>query len=133
MTAILTLTMNPAVDVSASTNKVAPGRKIRCSNAYRDPGGADIVALTLGDAGATLVSRDACIRASPLRVKIMSAVGAGDSFLGAMVWRLSSDGDLEDALRHGVAAGTAALLTLGTGLCRRDDAVRLVQQVELSR
>jgi 6-phosphofructokinase 2 len=42
MSAILTLTMNPAIDVSASTNKVAPIRKIRCSNAQRDPGGGGI-------------------------------------------------------------------------------------------
>ena len=78
-------------------------------------------------------SGDLRLRAAALRVKIASAVGAGDSFLAAMVWRLSSGSTLEEAFRYGVAAGTAALLTPGTELCREDDTARLYGQVSLAR
>jgi 6-phosphofructokinase 2 len=96
-------------------------------------GKAEAVALTLGDRGALLVSEDCRLRAPAIPVEVASAVGAGDSFVAAMVWRLSAGGDLQDAFRYGVAAGTAALLTPGTELCRKDDVERLYSQVRLRR
>ncbi len=95
-------------------------------------GKAEIVALTLGDQGALLVSRDAHLRAAALPVRIASAVGAGDSFLAALVWRLSASAGLQEAFRYAVAAGTAALLTPGTELARKDDADRLYEEVDLA-
>lgn len=92
-------------------------------------GQADVIALTLGDRGAILVSSDGTLRAPALPIDAASAVGAGDSFLGAMVWALASGRRLQDAFRYGVAAGSAALLTPGTQLCRRDDVMRLYEQV----
>jgi 6-phosphofructokinase 2 len=96
-------------------------------------GGAEIVALTLGDRGALLVTRDNAWRAQGMPIKLVSAVGAGDSFLGAMVWSLTAGQDLETAFRYGVAAGTAALLTPGTELCRPEDVERLVREVSIKR
>lgn len=95
-------------------------------------GQTEVVALTLGDKGALLVSRDGALRAPALPIDAASAVGAGDSFLGGMVWALASGNDLEEAFRYGVAAGSAALLTPGTQLCRRDDVMRLYGQVALN-
>lgn len=90
---------------------------------------ADIVALTMGHLGAALVTRDRIWRARPLPVTPLSAVGAGDSFLGALVWRLSAGADLAEAFRYAMAAGAAALLYPGTELCRPDDVERLAAQV----
>ena len=39
---ILSLTMNPAVDVSAVTDEVVPTNKLRCRDTHRDPGGGGI-------------------------------------------------------------------------------------------
>jgi 6-phosphofructokinase 2 len=94
-------------------------------------GKVDIVALTLGELGALLVGRDFRLRARGLGVKAASAVGAGDSFLGAMVWRLSLGGEWEEAFRYGVAGGAAALLSPGTELCRKEDVERLCRQVSI--
>ncbi len=88
-----------------------------------------IVALTLGDAGALLITLDDAIRAEGLRIEPVSVVGAGDSFLGAMIWSLANGDHLESAFRFGVAAGSAALLSSGTDLCRADDVRRLFQSV----
>ncbi|WP_454633204.1 1-phosphofructokinase family hexose kinase [Bradyrhizobium cenepequi] len=87
------------------------------------------IALTMGHLGAALVSREGILRARPLAVQPLSAVGAGDSFLGALVWGLASGFDRERCFRHAVAAGAAALLNPGTGLCRPDDIDRLAEQV----
>lgn len=55
-----------------------------------DAGRAEVVALTLGNQGALMVLRDAAFRAPALPIEPVSTVGAGDSFLGAMVWALAS-------------------------------------------
>ncbi len=94
-------------------------------------GRACIVALSLGHRGALLVSSDERIRAPALDVEIAGTVGAGDSFLAALLWQLASAQPLADALRHGVAAGTAALLSPGTSLAQPADIVRLAANVQI--
>jgi len=93
--------------------------------------GVERIALTLGELGALLVTRDEAWFAEGLPVKPVSSVGAGDSFLGAVVWALSSGHGLPEALRYGVAAGSAAVLTPGTGLCSRDGVNRLLAEVRV--
>jgi len=94
---------------------------------------AEIVALSLAEEGALLVTRDEAFRARAPAIKPVSTVGAGDSFLGGMVWRLALGRDLGDALRHGVAAGTAALLSPGTELCHPDTVASLLPQVSIEK
>lgn len=95
-------------------------------------GQAELVALSLGEHGALLVSDEGCWRAPGLKVPVRSATGAGDSFVGAMVWALARGADLPQALRYGVAGGSAALLTTGTGLCNKADVERLYLEVQLT-
>jgi 6-phosphofructokinase 2 len=89
----------------------------------------EAVAVTLGDKGALLVTRDGALRAPPLPVKVVSTVGAGDNFLGAMVWSLARGDDIQVAFRYGVAAGSAALLHPGTQLCSAADVHALFGEV----
>lgn len=103
----------------------------RAAQALVRTGGAQLVALTLGHRGALLATRDRNLRASALQVQIASTVGAGDSFVAAMLWRLHSGGSLEQALAHGVAGGTAALLAPGTRLAFPEDTERLARQVDV--
>ena len=60
-----------------------------------------------------------------------STVGAGDSLVGAMAVALERGADMETAVCWGVAAGTAATLAHGTGLCQRHDVDRLLQHVSV--
>ena len=92
---------------------------------YIEAGKVEIVALSLGHLGALLVTKDQALRAQPLPIKPVSAVGAGDSFLGALVFSLTKGDSLADAFRLGVAAGSAALVNEGTELCRPAEAYRL--------
>jgi len=61
-------------------------------------------------------------------VEAKSAVGAGDSFLAAMVHRLALGANPLDAFRYGMAAGAAAVMTPGTEMCRPGDVDRLYRQ-----
>lgn len=108
-----------------------PNSWIAACRAIVARGDAQIVALTLGDQGALLVTREHAWRAAAIPIKPASTVGAGDSFLGALIWNLERGGDLQAAFRYGVASGTAALLASGTELCRRDDVERLVRRARV--
>ncbi len=92
-------------------------------------GQAQVVALSLGDEGALLVTADKALRAGALRVKVASTIGAGDSFVGGLVWALSRSADLEQVFRYGMASAAAALLTPGTALCQPSDVERLCSEV----
>ena len=91
----------------------------------------EVIAISMGRDGALLVTRDMALRANGLAIEPISVSGAGDSFLGAMVWSLANNDDLDMALRYGVAGGSAALLNPGTELCRPEDVHRLASQVNV--
>jgi 6-phosphofructokinase 2 len=93
----------------------------------------EIIALSLGHLGALLVTREQAFRAQALPIKPVSAVGAGDSFLGALVFSLAKGDALESSFRLAVAAGAAALLNEGTELCRPVDVYRLADQVRIEQ
>jgi 6-phosphofructokinase 2 len=94
-----------------------------------DRGQVEILALTLGADGALLTWNAGQCRIRPPAVEVKSAVGAGDSFVAGMVLGLVRGKPLPEAFCLGVAAGTAALLTPGTELCRREDVERLHEQL----
>lgn len=94
-------------------------------------GRVEIVALSLGHLGALLITRDEVLRSPPLPIQPKSSVGAGDSFLGAMVFSMAKGDTLADALRLAVAAGAAALIHEGTELCLPADTYRLSEQARI--
>lgn len=88
-------------------------------------GRAEVVALTLGAAGAILVTAEGVLRQANPEVEVKSTVGAGDSFLAAFVLRIAQARSVEEAFRAAVAAGSATAMTPATELCRRADVERL--------
>lgn len=91
----------------------------------------EAVAVTLGEDGALLVTAQGAWRAKAPVVKAISSVGAGDSFLGAMVWAQAAGKSLSDAFRYGVAAGAAAVHCAGTELAHAAETQRLFSDVRL--
>lgn len=92
-------------------------------------GRVQAVALTLADQGALLIAKEESLRARAVPVEVRSTVGAGDSFLGAMVWALAEGKPLREAFAYAVAAGAAAVLNVGTELCHAADVHRLRREV----
>ncbi len=84
-----------------------------------------VVVVSLGAAGAVLVTPDRVQRVSAPTVPIKSKVGAGDSMVAGIVLSLARQRSLLEAVRFGVAAGAAAVMTPGTQLCHREDVERL--------
>lgn len=94
-------------------------------------GRCEAVALSLGHLGALLATDQGAWFAPPLTIETRSAVGAGDSFVGGLVWSLAQGGEWTESLAWGVACGTGALLSVSTGLCQASDALNLREQVRL--
>ena len=86
---------------------------------------SQVVALTLGERGALLVSSEETIRVKALPVPVSSATGAGDSFLAGLLVALRRGDPLRDAARLAQAAASATLLSSGTALCDVDEVKRL--------
>lgn len=94
-------------------------------------GQARIVATTLGHEGAVLAHAEGTLYGPALPIEALSAVGAGDSFVAGMVHALATGHGTEDAFRHGIAAGSAAVLRAGTELAQADDIAHLLPLVRL--
>jgi 6-phosphofructokinase 2 len=99
--------------------------QIRAARGLIEEGRAQVVVLSLGAQGAFLVTIDSSERLLPIKVPLRSAVGAGDTMVAAITLALVRGLPLLEAVRFGMAAGAATLMTPGTELCRRDDVERL--------
>jgi len=94
-------------------------------------GRAEIVVVTRLAEGVLLVTRDRRARIQPPAVEVVSAVGAGDSFLAGLCAGLVGGKSVVDAGVLGMAAATATLLTPGTQLCDAADVERLTAQIQV--
>lgn len=75
--------------------------------------------------GAMLVTKEISQQIVPPAVKSKNTVGAGDSMVAGIVLSLSRGKSIIDAVKYGVACGTAATINSGTALCRAEDAERI--------
>ena len=114
-----------AAPLEDGRDRIAACRKLAAD------GRAEIVALTLGENGALLVTAERAWEALPLPIEAISTVGAGDSFLGGLVAALAASEPLEEAFRIAVAAASAAVLMPGTGLCQPEDVKRMLPKVKI--
>jgi 6-phosphofructokinase 2 len=88
-------------------------------------GQCEVIVISLGAAGALLVYENNVEHIVSPTVPISSKVGAGDSMVAGIVLSLSRGKKLREAVLFGIAAGSAAVMTPGTELCRREDTERL--------
>ncbi len=88
-------------------------------------GKAEVVAVSMGPQGAYLVTANETLHLPAPSVKKLSTVGAGDSMVAGMVAVLAKGGTLTEMACMGVACGSAATMSTGTGLFKKEDAERL--------
>ena len=91
-----------------------------------------IVVVSLGAAGALLVTEHLEEQFLPPQVKKQSTVGAGDSMVAGIVYRLSKGWPIRDAVQYGVACGSAATMNPGTELCHVEDVDQLFAAMQKS-
>lgn len=96
-------------------------------------GKATILIVSLGARGAMLATKDTIEYIVPPTVKQISTVGAGDSMVAGIILSLSRGYELKEAVKYGVAAGTAATITPGTELCRKKDVEEIFEWLTKKR
>lgn len=94
---------------------------------------AEVVVISLGGDGALVAGKDLRLRLWVPPVEVVSAVGAGDSTVAGFALALARGASLEEAARLGIAAGTAAVATTATTLCRREDVQRLLPRIQVEK
>lgn len=94
-------------------------------------GKCEVLVISMGAEGALLVTKDLAEIITPPEVIRKSTVGAGDSMVAGIIWRLSQGHDLIEAVQFGVACGTAATLNEGTELCNKEAAESIFSQLKI--
>lgn len=97
-------------------------------------GAGQNVIVARGADGSTLVNETGCwhARCAVDAQDVKSAVGAGDSFVGAFCMATAAGENPLEALKFGTAAAAAAVMTEGTRLCDVRDVERLLPKVEIA-
>lgn len=101
----------------------------RIARSLIDAGKAEIILTSLGSGGAVLTTAHEHHHLRSPTVKIRSKIGAGDSTVAGMVFALSEGKPVIEAARFGIAAGSAAVMTEGTELCRKEDTEKLYRKM----
>lgn len=96
-------------------------------------GGVERVTITHGADGSVMASKDGVARTDALPVKADSAVGAGDSFVAALIVAMMKGWADDDAIRYAMAAAGATRLTPGTSLFLAEDVERLYKEASAAR
>lgn len=91
--------------------------------------GAKFVAISAGDKGALLTDGKNTAICLPPKIQEANPVGAGDAMVAGLSFALYHGYDLEQALRLGVACGTASAMQSGTRMPEWDLVEEVRQQV----
>ena len=95
--------------------------------------GPESVVLSWGSRGAIGAFRDGLVEALPPRVDAVCPIGAGDALSAAYTWSMVSRKNCVDALRWGVAAGTASARLPGMSFATLKQTEEMLKQVEVRR
>lgn len=97
---------------------------------FMDHTPCEILVVSLGAQGALMVTKDEVAYITAPIVYQQSTIGAGDSMVAGMIFRLAMGGSHMEMAQFGVACGTAATMSAGTQLCKMDDIEPLYQWIQ---
>jgi 1-phosphofructokinase family hexose kinase len=95
--------------------------------------GAETAVLSLGARGAIGSFPGGTVEVIPPRVDAVSPIGSGDALAAAFLWAMENKSDYPDALRWGVAAGTASAQLPGMKFASLEESREVYSQVEVRR
>jgi 1-phosphofructokinase family hexose kinase len=93
--------------------------------------GAESIVLSLGARGAIAKTTNEIIEVIPPRVEAVCPIGAGDALAAAFVWAMDRKSDFVDAVRWGVAAGTASAKLPGLAFADLEQTKKVYAQVDV--
>ena len=95
--------------------------------------GAEAAVLSLGARGAVGAFPDGTVEVAPPRVEAVSPIGSGDALAAAFLWAMENQSNYPDALRWGVAAGTASAMLPGMNFASLKETRDVYSRVEVRR
>src|SRR5262249_10474514 len=95
--------------------------------------GAESVVLSVGSRGAVGAFGDGLVEAIPPRVDSVCPIGGGDALTAAYTWAMDRKSTPVEAMRWGVAAGTASACQPGMRFASLEQTRGVFKQVELRR
>jgi fructose-1-phosphate kinase PfkB-like protein len=95
--------------------------------------GPESVILSLGSRGAVGAFADGILEAMPPRIEPVCPIGAGDALTAGYVWAMARKANHADALRWGVAAGTASARLPGITFASLAQTEDIYKHVEVRR
>lgn len=93
--------------------------------------GAESAILSLGSRGAIGATAKQTLEVTPPRIDAVCPIGSGDALAAAFVWAMERKPDFADALRWGVAAGTASALLPGLKFANLDQTKEVYTRVQV--
>lgn len=122
--AVLRMDQKEAEELAGKALRTA-GDSLDFAAALVARGAAQTVIIARGAEGSVLAGAGQRLSVRAADVTVQSKVGAGDSFVAGYTLALARGAAMDEALRRGAAAASAAVMTAGTELCRRADAEAL--------
>lgn len=93
--------------------------------------GAESLILSLGSRGAIGARGDTIFEVVPPRIQAVCPIGAGDALNAAFVWAMAQGMGFVDAVKWGVAAGTASAKLPGLQFATLEQTREVLEQVEV--
>jgi 1-phosphofructokinase family hexose kinase len=95
--------------------------------------GITVAIISMGKDGAIMACPDGVFKAVAPQVEVGSTVGAGDSLVAGACMSIARETGFSDALRMGVACGTATATAPGTSLCKKAVVDAFYSKVEIKK
>ncbi|WP_432663914.1 1-phosphofructokinase [Wukongibacter baidiensis] len=95
--------------------------------------GVDIVVISLGSEGAIFATKDRVFKAKAPTINSVNTVGSGDALVAGFAIAITENYSLEEAIKYGVACGTANALEKEIGYVDKDNVSRLYNETKLLR
>jgi len=95
--------------------------------------GARWIAVSDGPRGAVLAGEDGAFRIGPPAIRPLNPIGSGDAMAGGIAHGLRAGMDVPEAVRLGVACGTANALTLRNGEVRVEDVEAFARRIDIEK
>lgn len=91
------------------------------------------ILVSLGGEGAVLINEKEALQFIPPKLKIKSTVGAGDTMVAGIVYQLNKGQTISEAVKFGVACGSATTINSGMQLGTLSGAKKLLNRVKVKK
>lgn len=95
--------------------------------------GVELVVISLGSEGAIFATKERVFKAEAPPINSVNAVGSGDALVGGFAIAMTKNYCLEEAIKYGIACGTANALEKDIGQVYKNNVERLYNEIKLLR